>query len=441
MSLYPEHVVVSCSTPAGGLELAMGGVLVDGLPVLAGVRPARPGAGAVNGASLGTARRARDAVAVAFVLNGFCFATLVTRFPDVRAALDLTNGALGLLLFAIAAGSVLALPSSGLLIARWGAATVVRSGSVLVAAGMTVAAVGAAVTGTVPLVAVGFFAYGVGSGLWDVAMNVEGAAVEKRLSRNVMPRFHAGWSMGSIAGAALGVPVAALEVPLPAHLGVVAVASAVVLVLRVQAFLPLEPVDHTAARGRSAWLEPRTLAVGLMVFAFALTEGAANDWLALALIDGYDAPHWAGVAGFAVFVTAMTLGRLGGTALLDRFGRVRVLRVTAVAAIAGLLLVVFGGHPVIVVTGILVWGLGASLGFPVGMSAAADDPARSAARVSVVATIGYAAFLSGPPVLGFIGDQVGTLRALLVVAVLLVPSVLVVGVAREPAQRGGEAGR
>jgi hypothetical protein len=280
-------------------------------------------------------------------------------------------------------------------------------------------------------VAVGFFAYGVGTGVWDVAMNVEGTAVEQRLDRAVLPRFHAGWSLGSIAGAALGVPVAVLEVPMPAHLTAVGVVSLGFLVVGARAFLPVAPTHGDGPRGRSAWLEPRTLAIGLMVLAFALTEGSANDWLALALIDGYDAPQWVGVAGFAAFVTAMTAGRLGGTVLLDRFGRVPVLRATALAAVVGVLLVVLGGHPVVVTAGIVVWGLGASLGFPVGMSAAGDDPARSAARVSVVATIGYAAFLGGPPLLGFVGDQVGTLNALLVVAVLLLPSALVVGSARE----------
>jgi len=118
-----------------------------------------------------------------------------------------------------------------------------------------------------------------------------------------------------------------------------------------------------------------------------------------------------------------------------------VLRVTAVAAIVGLLLVVYGGHPALVVLGILVWGLGASLGFPVGMSAAADDPLRAARRVSVVSTIGYAAFLAGPPFLGFVGDRVGTLEALVVVAVLLVPSALVIGAAREPSRRQAPTAR
>jgi fucose permease len=163
-----------------------------------------------------------------------------------------------------------------------------------------------------------------------------------------------------------------------------------------------------------------------MILCFAVAEGSANDWLSLALIDGYDVDHWVGVAGYAVFVTAMTLGRLAGTSLLDRFGRAPVLWATAVTAALGIVLVVVGDHVLLVGVGILAWGLGASLGFPVGMSAAADDPARAAARVSVVSTIGYGAFLAGPPLLGALGDVVGTLDSLLAVAVLMGPAMLAV---------------
>ena len=140
-----------------------------------------------------------------------------------------------------------------------------------------------------------------------------------------------------------------------------------------------------------------------MVLAFTVAEGAANDWLSLALIDGYHVAHWVGVTGFVAFVSAMTVGRIVGPAFLDRYGRAPVLWGSSALAAAGTLLVILGGHLVVVGLGILVWGCGAALGFPVGMSAAADDPARSAARVSVVATIGYGAFLAGPPLLGALG--------------------------------------
>ena len=379
---------------------------------------------------------ARNAVAAAFIANGFGFATLFSRVPDLRSGLGLDNSALGLLLLAGSAGAILALPLSGRLIERWGGGAVVRAGGVACSLALLVVALGVGLWHQAPIAAAGLFLNGVGSATWDVAMNVEAAAVEQRLGRTLMPRFHAGWSMGSIAGAAVAVPIKALDLPLVVHFSAASLVMTGLVVVAVRSFLPVEvPDHHESLSNGSAWREPRILALGLMVLAFALTEGSANDWLALALIDGYDVPDWLGVGGFALFVTAMTGGRLLGTGLLDRFGRVPVLRVTAVLAIMGLLLVVFGSHPVLAAAGILLWGLGASLGFPVGMSAGADDPLRAARRVSVVSTIGYGAFLAGPPVLGFLGDHVGTLHSLLLVAGLLVPSALLIPAARQQAQQ------
>ena len=183
-----------------------------------------------------------------------------------------------------------------------------------------------------------------------------------------------------------------------------------------------------------AWREPRTLVVGLMVLAFAFAEGSANDWLAVAVVEGYEVPHATGVLVSAVFFTAMTVGRMVGTVLLDRHGRVVVLRATAVLAVAGLLLVVLGGSVLLAALGAVLWGIGASLGFPVGMSAAADDPEHSAARVSVVSSIGYTAFLAGPPLIGFLADRIGVLSALWVVVAVLATGLVTAGAAREPAR-------
>jgi cyanate permease len=114
----------------------------------------------------------------------------------------------------------------------------------------------------------------------------------------------------------------------------------------------------------------------------------------------------------------MTAGRWFAPALLDRYGRVVVVRCLAILAIGGTILFVAGSPPVAFV-GTLLWGVGASLGFPVGLSAGADDPRLAAARVSVICTVGYSAFFAGPALIGYLGDRVGVLRALSVVAVLL----------------------
>jgi MFS family permease len=377
---------------------------------------------------------ARNAVALVFALNGFCFATLASRVPDLRQSLHLSNGALGALLLSVAVGSMLGMPVSGHLIERWGAGAVVRLGALADLAGLAVA--GAFATAGSPLgAAVGLLAYGFGTGIWDVAMNVDGAAVERELGRSIMPRFHAGWSLGTFTGAGVGAVAAGLGIPLAAHYAVVPAVAVAVALVASRRLLPASGGEHTATESASgsAWLEPRTLAIGCMVLAFTLAEGAANDWLALGLIDGYHARHWVGVLGFALFVASMTLGRLGGPLALDRFGRAPSMLASALAAAAGVLIVVWAGVAAFAVIGIVLWGFGAALGFPVGMSAAGDDPARAARRVSVVSTIGYGAFLAGPPLLGFVGDQVGTLRSLLVIAIAMVPAALLVSSVRRAA--------
>jgi MFS family permease len=386
-----------------------------------------------------SAGSARNAVALVFALNGFCFATLASRVPDLRGSLHLSNGALGVLLLAVALGSMAGMPASGHLIERWGAGAVVRLGALTDLAGLVVAG-SLASTGSVAGAALGLLAYGFGTGVWDVAMNVDGAAVERQLGRSIMPRFHAGWSFGTFTGAGVGAVAAGIGVPLGVHLAVAPAIAVIAAVLASRRLLPAhESADDPGSAGtRSAWLEPRTLAIGFMVLAFTLAEGSANDWLALGLIDGYDAPHWVGVLGFALFVAAMTAGRLTGPVALDRFGRAPSMLVSAAASTVGVLVVVYSGVAALAVVGILLWGLGAALGFPVGMSAAGDDPTRAARRVSVVSTIGYGAFLSGPPLLGFVGDHVGTLRSLLVIAIAMVPAAVLVSSVRQ--SRGAVVG-
>ena len=380
--------------------------------------------------------RARVAVALVFALNGLAFASWLARLPALRQALGLSTGELGLLLLCISVGSVVGLPTSGPLISRFGPARVVIGAASLSAAGLLLVSAGVALA-TVPVVAVGLVLTGLGIGSWDVGMNVEGAEVERRLGRDIMPRFHAGFSVGTVVGALIGAGAAAVRVPVEAQLAATAVAVWVGVGLCVRAFLPVVHAEDAPAALplARAWREPRTLLIGVLVLCFAFTEGTANDWLAVALVDGHGTSEAVGALGFACFVTSMTICRAASTSLLSRYGRPLVLRVTAAIGILGLALVVFGPSLAVVVVGALLWGGGASLGFPVGMSAAADDPHGAAVRVSVVSSIGYTAFLAGPPLIGLLAESErwGILSALLVTLVALVVGGAVAGQAAPPA--------
>jgi MFS family permease len=381
---------------------------------------------------------ARNAVFTVFALAGIAFASFAARIPDAKAALGLSAGELGFTLFAASAGSLTALPSAGRISDRLGAARTVVLGMAVSFAGLVVVGLAVDVAQSRLVMAAGLYLVGLGVGVWDVAMNLEGAAVERGLGRTIMPAFHAAFSGGTVLAGLIGAAMSRLGVPLLPHfLGVIVVASAAGA-WSLRSFLPRESEVGTSsgedearpAKPRSAWLEPRTIMIGLVVLAAAFTEGTANDWVAVAFVEGHHLPNWAGVLAFSSFLTFMTIGRLLGTSLLDRYGRVPVVRVTFVMAAVGSLLVIFGNAPV-AYAGTAVWGLGASLGFPVGMSASADDPARAGARMSVVATIGYTAFIAGPPLLGFLGDHFTVLKALGVVTVLICVAILAVPALRE----------
>lgn len=376
-----------------------------------------------------------------FALAGVQFAAFAARIPQIKVLLDLSPGELGVTLLAASAGSVLGLPAAGWVAHRFGANRTVLAA--VLASGVGLAGVGfsAEILRSRPAVMVVLFLAGLGIGVWDVAMNLEGATVERRAGRSIMPRFHAAFSAGTVASALVGSGLTAGGVGVLPHLAGTSLLVVGMALAATPRFLPAGGERHgisddaeptPAGLGlRAAGTERRTLLVGVVVLVAAFTEGSANDWLAVAFVDGHGLPDWAGVLAFATFLASMTAGRVAGTGLLDRHGRVPVLRATFALALVGAGLVVFGG-PWLAFLGTALWGLGASLGFPVGMSAAADDSARAAARVSVVSTIGYAAFLVGPPLLGFVGDRVGVLRALLVVGLALVVTFAALPAMREP---------
>lgn len=389
----------------------------------------------------GPVQAATRSTYLVFAVSGFGFASWASRIPQVKQHLGLDPSALGLLLLAIAAGSVVSLPLAGTIVARWGSRRTAMAMAMLSTVSLLAVAFGY-LAGVAP-VAAGLFGFGVSAGIWDVAMNVQGAAVERRLGRSIMSRFHAAWSLGTVTGALIGAAAVALGVPVTVHLALAALLEGPVVCVVARSFVADVPESADVTAGEAgaragagsalaAWREPRTVLIGVFVLAFAFAEGSGNDWISVAVIEDYRAPATLGTLAFALFLAAMTGGRWFGTGLIDRYGRVPVTRALAAVAVAGVALFIVGPALPAAFAGALLWGGGTSLGFPTGMSAAADDPALAAPRVGVTASIGYCAFLGGPPLIGFLGDHIEVRYALVCVAVLLALAIAIAPVLRPP---------
>ncbi|RDV08303.1 MFS transporter [Arthrobacter sp. RT-1] len=379
-------------------------------------------------------KAAAVATFVVFGINGLVFASWAARIPAVTETLQITSGQMGTLLLCTAVGSLLALPTAGLVVGRLGTANTVRLGGLLAAAAGTGIALSLAVA-SIPGTAVSLFFFGIAIGLWDVSQNIEGADVEHKMRRTIMPQFHAAFSGGAFVGALIGAGLSNLGVDLPVHLLVIVGIVVVVTMIAPRYFLPHIPTATPAgeakpAKGPSAWRDSRTLLIGVVVLGATLTEGAGNDWIAKASVDGLGTSESTGALMFALFVLAMTAMRFFGGQVIDRYGRVAVLRASMAAAAAGLCLFVLAGNVWLAAAGAALWGVGAALAFPMGMSAAADDPKHAAARVSVVSTLGYISFLAGPPLLGYLGDLTGIHLALLAILAPILLALLLAGAAK-----------
>ena len=389
-------------------------------------------------------RRAYWGVVAIFYGSGLLMAALASRMWVVREHLDATPGRMGVLLLFTSLGSICTMPFVGAIVARLGTARVIAVTATIGLVGLG-AATAVIVAGAQVPTAIALFVIGVGVGSCDVAMNLAGTDVEHALGRAVMPQFHAGFSLGTVTAALLGAGCSRLGLPLAHNVGLTIVLVAGLVVWGVKGLLPHGAAANAGgarpARGSAlaAWREARTVLIGLLLLGVSLAEGAANDWLILGIGQDFQVPESVGILGLACFLTAMTTMRAFGTRLIDAYGRVVTHIACSTSALVGVALYCLAPSVPFALGGALLWGLGAAMGFPMGMSAAADDPARAALRTSVVSTIGYTAFLAGPPLLGLLADHVGYRHALLV---LLVPVTLGLTLAPvlRPLRRGAAAG-
>jgi MFS family permease len=371
--------------------------------------------------------RWRWTVTAAFGLGGITVSAWGPRLPAIKADLGIGTATIGLLLAGVTVGAILGLVASTPVLRRLGSRRAIAGALLLIAAAMTV--MGAALlVGSVPLVAVALVIVGLGIGALDVLINVEGAAVERAAGRTLMPMMHAAWSIGVAVGSGIGAACAALGVTASAQL-IAEAALIAVAALGTAAGIPHgrrapagQPQDREAKLRQwlHGWLDWRLLLIGVVMLGVELGEGSANSWLTLAVRNDHGQTAAVAALYFTAFAVGEALARIFGGPIVDRLGRVRTIRATTTLGVAGMVLFIGAQNRWIVLAGVLLWAVGVSMGFPLGMSAAAESGPDPAARVSVVASIGYVANLAGPPAIGVLAQSAGLLSALwLVVALFL----------------------
>jgi MFS family permease len=411
--------------------------------------------------------RWRWTVTGAFGLGGITISAWGPRLPAIKAALGVGTATIGLLLAGVTAGAILGLVVSTPL-QRWlGSRQAVAGAALLIAAAMAVMGL-ALILRSVPLVAAGFVIVGLGIGALDVLINLQGAAIEQAAGRTLMPGMHAAWSIGVAGGSGIGAACAALGVPPSAQL----IAEAALIAAAAFIAAAGIPDESRASAGRSpagqssagrssagqspqgrgaklrhwlhGWLDWRLLLIGVVMFGVELGEGSANNWLTLAVRN--DHGQSAAVAAVAaLFFTAFAVGeasaRIFGGRVVDRLGRVAAIRSSTALGVIGVALFIEAGNRWIVLAGVVLWAVGVSMGFPLGMSAAAQSGPDPAARVSVVASIGYFANLAGPPAIGALAQSAGLLNAQWLIAALFLAAFAAAGSLREQPPSSGPSRR
>jgi MFS family permease len=379
--------------------------------------------------------RWRWTVTAAFGLGGITISAWGPRLPAIKAGLGIDTATIGLLLAGVTVGAILGLLASTPVLHWQGSRRSIAGALLLIAAAMTVMGL-ALILDSVPLITVAFVIVGLGIGTLDVLINVEGSAVERAAGRTLMPMMHAAWSIGAAVGSGIGAACAALGVTPAAQL----IAEAVLIAaaaLGTAAGIP--PGRRTPAgppsQGRGAkvrqwlrgWLDWRLLLIGVVMLGVELGEGAANNWLTLAVRNNHGQTAAVAALFFTAFAAGEGLTRIFGGPIVDRLGRVRTVRVTTALGVVGVALFIQAGNVWIVLAGVLLWAVGVSMGFPLGMSAAAESGPDPAARVSVVASIGYFANLAGPPAIGVLAQSAGLLSALWLIAALFLTAFAAAG--------------
>lgn len=378
----------------------------------------------------GTASRARLATATMFFINGAVLANWVPRIPAIQQRLGLSTGALGFALLGMALGGLVANPTAGPLVVRFG------SRRVTVVAGVAYCAVLPlpALAPTLPLLTLALIILGASNGLMDVAMNSQGVAVERTAGRPLLSSFHGMFSVGGLVGASVGGVIAVRGIAPATHLSAAAAVLGVLTIIAGRGLLPASADAGAGAMDGGATRTPLfvrptgpLVALAIIAFCVMLGEGAMADWSALYLRESLGTNAGLAAAGYACFSLGMVAGRFAGDTLAEHVGPPRLVTAGGALAAVGLGFGLLTGQPLAALVGFVCVGLGFSTVVPLAISAAGRTRGvASGLAIAAVTTTGYFGFLVGPPVIGLLAQAL-TLRAALGVVVALAVIIAALG--------------
>jgi MFS family permease len=368
-------------------------------------------------------RRARLGTLIAFLINGFSVGNFVSRIPDFKSELGISNGVLGASLFCASLGVLAALRPASRSAAKYGSGPVTKYSAFTLA--LAVPLVG--LLFNLPWFLFSLFIYGVLSSTHDLSMNAHAAALEDKAGKRILSTFHAMWSIGGLSGGAIGGLIATSNISIRIHASLIGAFIFVIALITRNWFLPSSVDQHIFEKNVRRKTPSRFLILGLLGLCGALGEGAASDWGGVLSRDAYNASVFMSALPYVFFSSTMVIGRLSGDFLAHKFGVVKLLTWSGLIAGSGLSLGLLAGNIYGQIIGWFLLGIGLSTVIPMMISATGNlannkyaGQVSAAEGVALVTGVAYFGFVIGPPLIGFLSDLITLRWAMLLPAVLAI---------------------
>jgi len=361
-----------------------------------------------------------------FFLESFVLGNWITRIPDVKRSFGFSASELGLTILMLSLGTLFSFLIAGSIVRKLG-----LSGANMLALpfwGLCVAiapwTANGIMLGCVFLFA-GFFI-----GIQEVAMNTASEEVSKSSGIQIMSRAHGFWSLGSLFGALVGAGFGQFEINTQVHFAIVLIPTAILsyfVASRIQE--PSYDIAMDTHSDTPVFMLPKKSIVLLccMPLGIMLVEGAFIDWSALFIQTVLDGGALATGLIYAAFSAVMAATRLNGDRIIERYGAVKVARVSCLSAFIGILLFASATNLYVAFFAAALSGLGVAIVYPMAITASARRPGNDADNVAAVSLFGFGSFMVAPPAIGFIADFVGLDIALLMIAPLTLTSLWLSG--------------